>query len=448
MESTTFQSQNLENLLGDDLIKASLLAERTLLCCMSMGGDDIKLALSLVEDRDFYYPTYREIFLLYKMLDSREVQVTSETILLEMKDSPLRDVFREIITEGDVVASVRYYAKQVKSLAKRRELIRMAREVIINNSNVEHNIDESIESVSKVLASFTPEVAVGIRTASDVSTQVIEQIEKMRANPSGVTGIPTGFHAIDDKLSGLHKTDLIILAARPARGKSSFALQIAKNVALYAKTPVMFFSLEMGSDQLLQRVLASESRVPLNKMRSGDINDQEMTAIHAAKEVIAGMPLYFDDRGATSVKDIRKQIKSHNDTSNDKIGLVVIDYLQLMAIGGKENMVQAVTEISRGLKMLAREFDVPIIALSQLSRGVESRGGEPRLSDLRDSGSIEQDADIVAFLHSEKTEDNSYGEKHITFLVEKHRNGPTFKQELEFNGARMLFREVVSFDDF
>jgi replicative DNA helicase len=289
------------------------------------------------------------------------------------------------------------------------------------------------------------------KTTEEITSEVVEIIEKMRANPSGVTGIPTGFENIDRHLSGLQKTDLLILAARPGRGKSSFALQIAKNAALYARVPTMFFSLEMGSEQLMQRLIASESRVSLSSMRSGQITDEEMLAIRASKEVIDSIPLYFNDKGSITIPEIRKCVKAHNKSAkgkNSPVGLIIVDYLQLMGIGSKENMVQAVTEISRGLKMLAKDFNVPVIALSQLSRNVESRGGEPRLSDLRDSGSIEQDADIVAFLHSDKNEEDAFGNKNIAFLVEKHRNGSTFKQSFEFNGARMLFREVTNFEEF
>lgn len=415
---------------------------------MAFSPEATKTGLEMVKDTDFFYPQYKEIYGVYKALHERGIEVSINNLGIELNETPLRSVFYDLFSDSGVGASIPYYANRIKSLAKKRELIKMAKDIIISNSNIESNVDLSVENVVNTISSMAVSAAEGMKTTSTVTEEVVQQIEKMRQNPSGVTGLATGFHSIDAKLSGLHKTDLIILAARPARGKSSFALQMAKNVALYSKVPVMFFSLEMGSDQLLQRILASESRIPLNKMRSGEVSDQEMSAIHAAKDLISDMPLYFDDRGATSVKDIRKQVKSFNDSSKDKIGLIVVDYLQLMAIGGKDNMVQAVTEISRGLKMLAKEFDVPVIALSQLSRSVESRGGEPRLSDLRDSGSIEQDADIVAFLHSESTEDNAYGEKNITFLVEKHRNGPTFKQNLEFNGSRMLFREVSDFDQF
>lgn len=453
MEENTLANMSLEPQLTNQLIENTKKLEFQLLARAMRDTESFEKVSEEIDTPDFLDVELGLIFKKTKELIDKGVDIDLTVVANELSNTPHVEKLIDVFTaDPGTSADIDYFITQVKSNSQRRRLISLGQELIVKNTQTNGNIDGIIDTISNVVSSLFTSSDKEIKTSESISNDVVEQVKKMRENPHGVVGIPIGFPTIDYHLSGLHKTDLIILAARPARGKSSFALQIAKNVAIYSKTPVMFFSLEMGADQLMQRILASESRVELGKMRSGRVTDVEMEAITAAQELISSVPLYFNDKGMVSIKDIRKQLKAFNSNAKNRdnpIGLVIVDYLQLMAVGGgRENMVQAVTEISRGLKMIAKEFNVPVIALSQLSRGVEARGGEPRLSDLRDSGSIEQDADIVAFLHSEKTEDDSMGNKNLTFIVEKHRNGATFKQDLEFNGARMLFREITNFDDF
>jgi replicative DNA helicase len=271
-----------------------------------------------------------------------------------------------------------------------------------------------------------------------------------------VRGIPTGFPAIDNKLAGFQKSDLIILAARPSMGKTSLALDFARLAAIKHNIPVGIFSLEMSSQQLVDRMLSAESQVDSWKIRTGqNLNvEHDFKAIRDAMDRLSTAPIYIDDQPANNILKMRavaRRLKSEKG-----LGLIIVDYLQLMVptqSRNSDNVVQQVTEISRSLKQLARELEVPVIALSQLSRAVEQRGGEPRLSDLRDSGSIEQDADVVMFIHREDkhNKDASQARPNVAkIMIEKHRNGPTGYAELYFDDKKTSFMSIEKndFGDF
>ena len=258
-------------------------------------------------------------------------------------------------------------------------------------------------------------------------------------------GIPTGFAELDNKLAGLQKSDLIILAARPSVGKTSLALDIARQTAVNHGVPVGIFSLEMSSQQLVDRMLAAQGNVDAWKLRTGRLSkEDDFAAIRNALDQLSQAPIYIDDQPGNNIlkmRSVARRLKSEKG-----LGLIIVDYLQLMMpISSKsnDNLVQQVTEISRSLKHLARELEIPVLALSQLSRAVESRGGKPRLSDLRDSGSIEQDADVVMFLHREdKYKEDSDKPNIVEVLIEKHRNGETGKIELYFNDKKATFQSL------
>lgn len=350
----------------------------------------------------------------------------------------------ECMTSVHAPSNYPYYAKIVKERSTLRKLHSITSTVAVKSGNSESSPDELVDYINSNLADLYTRKIKETVTADEAVKNVMDLVKTRMANPTDVTGITTGFPSVDHILNGLHKTDLLILAARPARGKSAFALQLAKNAALYGKTPTMFFSLEMGTEQLVQRLVASESRVSVSDLSTGRITEIQEIALEIASKTIGFLPLFFNDKAGLKLKDIKRNIKAYNHKNKEPLGLIIVDYLQLMAIGnGKENMVQQVTEISRGLKMIAKEFNVCVVALSQLSRDVEKRGGKPKLSDLRDSGSIEQDADIVCFLHSPEKELDSYGNRGIELLVEKHRSGPTGSAFFSFKGENMTFTETV-----
>lgn len=426
--------------MENDTIKTTTVYEKSLLSCILLNPDSLD-TLNDLSPEDFLDTNCRAVFTIIRDLEASGQPV--DLVSVSMKDSSLAVFVADLMTLVGSASNYMHYAESVKKRSSLRSLNMMAVGLQAKTMDMEQDpellVDEMVSTtgglfVSKAQQDKSSEQAVG---------EVMDSVQKLINNPMDVVGVTTGFPTLDLHLSGLHKSDLIILAARPARGKSSFALQLAKNVAMFGKTPTLFFSLEMATEQLVQRLLASESKVELHKIRTGKLNETEQQALGYASEILSSLPMYYNDNSSITVKQMRKSIKAHNAKHKDKIGFVVIDYLQLMAVGnGRDNMVQVVAEISRSLKILAKEFNVPVLALSQLSRNVEHRGGKPRLADLRDSGAIEQDADIVCFLHSQDTQVNEFGMRDIDFIVEKHRNGATFDVPLSFDGAKMVFTEV------
>ena len=276
----------------------------------------------------------------------------------------------------------------------------------------------------------------------DTLDEAWERLDRLHKTKNELRGVPTGFVELDNKLSGFQKSDLIILAARPSMGKTSLALDIARKAAINHKVPTAIFSLEMSSQQLVDRMLAAESQVDSWKIRTGHnlSVENDFKAIGEAISRLSEAPIYIDDAPGNNILKMRAVARR---LKNEKgLGLVVVDYLQLMVPAQtkyNDNLVQQVTEISRSLKNLARELEVPVLALSQLSRAVEQRGGKPRLSDLRDSGSIEQDADVVMFIHREADADQGGKREEAEILIEKHRNGPTGSVRLFFDSKKTSF---------
>jgi replicative DNA helicase len=279
----------------------------------------------------------------------------------------------------------------------------------------------------------------------DVLAESFDRLDSLHKDKGKLRGLPTGFKGLDNLLAGLQKSDLLILAARPAMGKSTLALNIAQNIAIKQGVPVGVFSLEMSKEQLVDRLLAAEAGIDSWRLRTGNLEDKDFEKLNKAMGVLAEAPIYFDNSAMANVMEMRT--KARRLQSEHDLGLVVIDYLQLMSgrNNGGENRVQEISEISRGLKGLARELDVPVIALSQLSREVEKRSPQiPQLSDLRESGSIEQDADVVMFIyrddyyHPQDTEKPNVAD----IIIAKHRNGPTGQVELFFKGDEMRFKNL------
>ena len=286
----------------------------------------------------------------------------------------------------------------------------------------------------------------------DVLGEAWDRLDRLHKSKDEIRGVPTGFKDLDFRLSGLQNSDLIILASRPSMGKTSLALDIVRNAAIRHGIPTAIFSLEMSTQQLVDRMLAAESRVDAWKLRTGKLNlDSEFDKIRVSLDPLSKAPIYIDDQAANNILKIRSVVRRLK--NEKKLGLVVVDYLQLMApvhSKSNDNMVQQITEISRSLKQLAKEFEIPVLALSQLSRAVESRGGRPRLSDLRDSGSIEQDADVVMFIHREQNDEGGGKKQKAEILIEKHRNGPTGRVELFFDQDKSSFLSMDkgNFEDF
>lgn len=311
-----------------------------------------------------------------------------------------------------------------------------------NPENIDATLDQAEKKVYEVTNQTTVQKFVTIGSAL---TEAWDRFEHLSANQEEIRGVPTGFAALDHLLAGLQKSDLVILAARPSMGKTTFALDLARNAAVQYKKSVGIFSLEMSAGQLVDRMLASEAGVDSWKLRTGKLkSDQEFEAVQAAMARLSEASIHIDDQPGTNILKMRSSARRlHHEHGLD---LLIVDYLQLMSptnTKAGDSMVQQVTEISRSLKILARELNVPVLALSQLSRAVEQRGGRPRLSDLRDSGSIEQDADVVMFIHREDKINKESDRPNIAeILVEKHRNGPVGKAELFFDEKHVRFLSI------
>lgn len=427
----------------------SLDSERALLGSLLLKPDAIHDVSDTIKPESFYAEKHRHIFDAMRDLvekgDPIDLLSLGERLnakgLLERCGG--RAYIAELAGAAPTPGNYAHYAELVAKKHIMRALIDCAHEITeaayedgSDTAIVLDNAEKSIYAIGNASATHK---FIAIKDKVDGAWERIENLSK---TDGGIRGVPTGFPDLDNLLSGLHKSDLIILAARPSMGKTSLALDIARNVAVKHDTPVGIFSLEMSSEQLVDRMLSAESFVNSWKMRTGAVRaEDDFAKIRDALETLSKAPIYIDDKPAQNILSMRavaRRLKRERG-----IGLIVVDYLQLMAptnTKASDSMVQQVTEISRSLKQLAREIEVPVIALSQLSRAVEQRGGKPRLSDLRDSGSIEQDADVVMFIHREDKQNKESDRPNIAeILIEKHRNGPTGKVELYFDEKRTSF---------
>lgn len=341
-----------------------------------------------------------------------------------------------------------YYADLVQSRAVLRGLIHAGDDISELGYSDPDNIEETLDQAEKKVYGVTNGIVIQkFKAIGNSLTEAWERFEHLSANQDARRGIPSGFEGLDNILAGFQKSDLIILAARPSMGKTTFALDIARNAALKYRASVGIFSLEMSDQQLVDRLLAAEAGVDSWKLRTGKLsNDQEFQAVQDAMAKLSDAPIHIDDQPGNTILKMRSSARRLKNEHG--LDLLIVDYLQLMSptnSKASDSMVQQVTEISRSLKILARELDVPVIALSQLSRAVEQRGGKPRLSDLRDSGSIEQDADVVMFIHREdKINKESERPNIAEIMIEKHRNGPVGTTELYFDGKHVRFLNLDS----
>jgi replicative DNA helicase len=347
-----------------------------------------------------------------------------------------------------------YYAKIVEKKKILRDLIDAAQKISEmswqESEDIEKVLDEAEKKIFSISQRSLKQDFMGIK---DALGDAFDRIDKLHKGDGALRGVPTGFYQLDNYLAGLQKSDLVILAARPSLGKTALAMNIARNVAKQ-KIPVGIFSLEMSKEQLVDRLLAGEAGVDLWGLRTGHLSmegeNNDLSRIQMAMGTLAEMPIYVDDAASATILQMRTMARRLK--LEHGLGLIIVDYLQLMeGRGSADNRVQQVSEISRSLKGLARELDVPVLALSQLSRAVESRGGGiPRLSDLRESGSIEQDADVVLFIYREDKDRPDSERKNIAEIhIAKHRNGPTGKVELYFEEKEVSFKSIDKhhFDD-
>jgi replicative DNA helicase len=411
----------------------------------------------LVRGASFYSTAHRSIWDALFELHSKGTPIDILSVSARLKDKGELDAvggmsyLTELINIVPSSTNAQHYAEIVEKKHVMRELIRAAENINGLGYDEETDLHELLEKAEKELYGVTNRTGSHkFMALKDTLTDAFERIEHLHNTKHELRGVPTGFKELDNKLSGFQKADLIILAARPSMGKTSLALDIARKAAVNHKVPVAIFSLEMSSQQLVDRMLSAESQVDAWKIRTGHnlSVEQDFKSLGDAIGRLSEAPIYIDDTAGNNILKMRAVARR---LKNEKgLGLIIVDYLQLMVPtqSGRynDNIVQQVTEISRSLKTLARELDVPVIALSQLSRAVEQRGGKPRLSDLRDSGSIEQDADVVMFIHREADNDQGGKKEEAEILIEKHRNGPTGSVKLYFDTKKTTFMSMEKAD--
>ena len=421
---------------------ASVEAEQAVLGAMLLKPDAVTTAAEELTADDFYRETHRLIFEAMMDLKERTEPVDLVTLTEQLKKADKLTkiggipALSLIANSVPTAANVQYHARIVREKAQLRSLIHAATEIAGAAYEDAEDVEDIMDSAEKRIL----EVSSGKRSKDfvplqDILLNTLEQIEARYSNKGSITGLPTGFTELDHLTAGLQKSDLILVAARPSRGKTAFTLNIAAHVVLRAKEPVAFFSLEMSKEQLVQRLICSEGRIDSQRLRVGELEDKEWGDLIDTANRLSAAPLYIDDTPGITVMELRS--KARRLKAEQGLSLIIIDYLQLMqgrTSKSGDNRQQEISEISRSLKALARELNVPVVALSQLSRSVESRQiKRPMLSDLRESGSLEQDADIVMFLYREDYYDPETENKNITeVIIAKHRNGPVDTVELTF----------------
>lgn len=432
-------------------------AEVSVLGGMLIDRDAVARAVEVVRDSMFYREAHRRLYRSMVRLFERGDVIDVITLSEDLKKTGELDAagglpyLAELLDAVPTAANIEYHAKIVREKALLRHLIEAASTIIRDvydqgERSVEEVLDEAEQRIFRVAQSHD---RGGFLWIKEILWPTFEHIERLQESKSGITGVPTGFPDLDYLTSGFQRGDLCIVAGRPSMGKTSWVLNVAQSAAIEHNVPVAIFSLEMSKEQLVQRFLCAEGRVDSQRLRRGALTDEEYKRLAAAAGHLNTAPVWIDDSPGNTVLEMRA--KARRLKAETEIGLLVIDYMQLMSGHGRaENRVQEVSEISRGLKALARELDVPVIALSQLSRAPEQRTDRrPQLSDLRESGSIEQDADLVMFLYRPEyyygpvDKDGNSLEGKSELVIAKQRNGPTGTVELYFHKDYTRFDSVT-----
>ncbi|VHC11852.1 replicative DNA helicase [Streptococcus pyogenes] len=439
-----------------------LLAEQSVLGSIFISPDKLIAVREFISPDDFYKYAHKIIFRAMITLSDRNDAIDATTIKTILDDQDdLQSIgglsyIVELVNSVPTSANAEYYAKIVAEKAMLRDIIARLTESVNLAYDEILKPEEVIAGVERALIELNEHSnRSGFRKISDVLKVNYEALEARSKQTSNVTGLPTGFRDLDKITTGLHPDQLVILAARPAVGKTAFVLNIAQNVGTKQKKTVAIFSLEMGAESLVDRMLAAEGMVDSHSLRTGQLTDQDWNNVTIAQGALAEAPIYIDDTPGIKITEIRARSRKLSQEVDGGLGLIVIDYLQLITGTKPENRQQEVSDISRQLKILAKELKVPVIALSQLSRGVEQRQDKrPVLSDIRESGSIEQDADIVAFLYrddyyrkegddaEEAVEDNT-----IEVILEKNRAGARGTVKLMFQKEYNKFSSIAQFEE-
>ncbi|HYF12942.1 MAG TPA: replicative DNA helicase [Candidatus Paceibacterota bacterium] len=427
-------------------------SEKALLGALMIRPEGMAESVDLISPDAFYSEKHRVIYRAMVSLWSKSEPIDVESVRSCLSDQKQLEgvggvsYLAELVSNVPAASNARHYASQVQKKFMLRNLIDAGEYIAELGYDEGEELEETLDKAEKKVYEVTSTPTLSKFTSLRESLQdAWARLEHLHEHKDELRGVRTGFKDLDSMLAGLQKSDLIILAARPSMGKTALALDIARQTATQHKTTVGIFSLEMSSQQLIDRMIAAEARVNSWNLRTGRITDEaDFARIHDAYDRLSQAPIFIDDQPGNNILKMRAVARRLK--REQGLGLLVVDYLQLMVptnMRASDSLVQQVTEISRSLKTLARELDVPVLALSQLSRAVEQRRGKPRLSDLRDSGSIEQDADVVMFIHrDDKINENSDRPNIAEILIEKHRNGPVGKIDLYFDEKRTTFTSL------
>lgn len=451
-QKTAASAQNLIQRLPPQ----NLEAEQAVLGSLLLDKDSIIKIADKIAAEDFYDEKhaiiYRAILELYEQRSAIDVLTLSSKLREgdSLEKTGGTSYLTTLVNIVPSAAHVLHYAEIVRKKGTQRRLISQSNEIISLSYTEDMDLESMLDRAEQKLFSVSQKyLKQNFVPLSEILHETFDRIDELHREKGKLRGVATGFKDLDSKLGGLQRSDLIILAARPSMGKTSLALDMVRNVALAQKKSVGFFSLEMSKDQLVDRLLSAEADVDLWKMRTGKLNDMgpdnDFERIGHALGRLSEAQIFIDDSGSVNIMELRT--KARRLQAEHNLDLIVVDYLQLMQGRSTDNRVQEVSEISRSLKILAKELDVPVLALSQLSRAVEQRGGDkkPQLSDLRESGSIEQDADVVMFIYRDEMYTGKETKKpHVAeILIRKHRNGPTGEVELFFDGEKTSFKNLA-----
>ncbi len=425
-------------------------AEMSVLGCVMLDKDAIVNIADLVSPDDFYDDRHKQIFEAVLALFSKNIAIDILTVTNWLEERQILDkvggaaYLAQLVNAVPSSAHVTHYAFIVRKKGALRKLISASGEItnlaFSEQGEMEDILDQAEQKLFNISQKHLKQNFVSI---TSILHATFERIDELHREKGKLRGVPTGYVDLDNLLGGLQKSDLVVLAARPSMGKTSLALDIMRHIGVDLKIPVGIFSLEMSKDQLVDRLLSSQSDVNLWKIRTGHLNDDDFEKIGQAMGELSESPIFIDDAAGSNIMEVRTKARRLH--AEHGVGLIVVDYLQLMEGRDKENRVQEVSEISRSLKLLARELSVPVLALSQLSRGVENRPDKvPQLADLRESGSIEQDADVVMFIYREEMYKGKDARRpHIAEIhIKKHRNGPTGAVDLYFDADKTSFKNL------
>ena len=456
----------MDNQLIDQQPPHSDEAERAVLGGIFLNADTLPDAQEYVTADDFYKKAHRLLFQAMTDLQDNGTAIDTVTVSDYLDNhNNLDDIggvgyITDLVAATPIASNVVYYAKIVQQKSTLRKLISTAQNIASRSYTEQDDVEGLVEDAERQIMDVSENRnQAGFKQIKDVLNQAMAQIDQLYQNDQAITGLPTGFRDLDKITTGLHEDEMIILAARPAVGKTAFALNIAQNVGTKTDKSVAIFSLEMGAEQLVNRMLCSEGSIDANHLRTGQLNEEEWQNLIIAMGSLSKAKIYMDDTPGIRMAEIRAKCRRLAREQGD-LGLIIIDYLQLIEGSGQENRQQEVSAVSRQLKKLAKELHVPVIALSQLSRGVEQRQDKrPVLSDIRESGSIEQDADIVAFLYrddyyrdAEGDEDdddqgvNDDGDDNVgevEVIIEKNRSGPRGTVKLLFVKSYNKFTNIA-----